>query len=197
MVQIYFNKEQFPDTLEKCFTNDDVMKLNHDIKYIPESFNEVVLLTEEDREDWQTIYDNWDSFIEYLIGEIMENLTPEEEEIWKENTCRDLLEKEFLITEELPHKRITDESTVYICRTLDEIRVVLEFSEKKDDKMCLLHIPKAVAPGETFDKWYVYAMEAAQGIAEQYSIKLEVDDVLGWQRENRVNESCKDSKAEI
>ena len=178
MVQIYFNKEQFPDVLKECSKNDDIVKLNHDIKFVPETFNEVMLLTEEDNEDWQDICDNWELFIDYLIDTIQENLTPEEAEIWKEDTCIELLEKEFLINKALPYKRITGDSKVYIYRTSDEIRVVLEFSDEKDDKMCLLHIPKAVAPGETFDKWYGYAMEAAQGISKQYSIKLEVSVIL-------------------
>ena len=179
MVKIYFNKEQFPKVPEECFANNDIEKLNHDIKYIPENFNEILLLSEEDSEDWQTICENWELYIEYLINTIQENMTPEEEEIWRDNPCIDLIKKEFVILQNYSDKRITKESVVYISRTPDAIRVVLYLSLEPDIYECLLSIPKAVKSEEDYEKWYGYAMESAKGISEQYGIQLDVDDVLG------------------
>lgn len=91
----------------------------------------------------------------------------------------------FSIREVLPYKQqITCNSKVYICRTSEEICLVLEFSEEKDDKICLLHIPQKGVSEEDYEKAYVYALETAQAIAQYYYIKLEADDVFGWQRKN-------------
>ena len=182
MIQIYFNKEQFPKTLEECSVNNEVTKLNQDIKYVPASFNEIFLMCESDSEDWQDVCDNREVFIGYLIDTIQENMTLEEEGIWRDMPCIDLIKKEFIIHQNYPEQKITKESLVYISRTADEIRVVLYLSTEPDVCVSLLSIPQKVASGEDYEKWYGYAMEAAKGISEQYGIKLDIDDVLGFQR---------------
>ena len=78
-MKIYFNTTQFPDALKECSVNDDISVLENDIEYIPSNINKVVIENDEnDMEDWQTLCDNWESFIEYLINTIQENIENEE-----------------------------------------------------------------------------------------------------------------------
>lgn len=98
-MKIYFDETQFPDTLEECTVNDDVMVLENDIEYIPSDINKVVIENETDAEDWQTVKDNWDFFIDYFIDTIQEGMTEEDITLCESLTCMDLFENEFVIVE--------------------------------------------------------------------------------------------------
>lgn len=100
-MKIYFNKEQFPKTIEECSVNSRICKLNNDIEYIPADFNKVVIEdNENDKEDWQTVHDNFDEFIDYLICTIQWSMTEEEAKEWEEiEDCMEVFESEFVIEE--------------------------------------------------------------------------------------------------
>lgn len=98
-MKIFFNTIQFPKALEECSVNDEMMKLNKDIKYIPSNFNKVIIGDNEaDKEDWQTVCDNWDVFIGYFIDTIQENIHEDDENVYMDMTCMDLFEMEFIIS---------------------------------------------------------------------------------------------------
>ena len=97
-MKIYFNTTQFPDALKECSVNDDISVLENDIEYIPSNINKVVIENDEDdMEDWQTLCENWESFIEYLINTIQENMSEEDIELYESLTCMDIFENEFII----------------------------------------------------------------------------------------------------
>lgn len=97
-MKIYFNTTQFPDVLKECNVNDDISVLENDIEYIPSNINKVVIENDEDdMTDWQTLCDNWESFIEYLINTIQENMSEEDIDLYESLTCMDIFENEFII----------------------------------------------------------------------------------------------------
>ena len=92
---IYFNQEQFPNTLEECSVNDDICKLNQDIEFIPAIHNQVVLSDLSDEWDWEIVHDNWEQFIDYLICTIQEILEDAKNELFDGLSCIELFENEF------------------------------------------------------------------------------------------------------
>lgn len=134
-MKIYFNKEQFPKTIEECSVNDRICALNNDIEYISADFNKVVVEdNEEDKEDFHIFCDNWDAFIDYIICTIQENMTEEEIEEWKEiEDCMELFKSEFIIEEKqnddavnlFKYKMSTDEQ-IEFSNILDDFLLAYE-----------------------------------------------------------------------
>ena len=92
---IYFNPNRFPDTLEKCYVNDDICKLNQDIEFIPAVFNLVVLSDLSDEWDWQEVHDNWELFIDYLICTIQDQMEEANYHLCDGLSCIEIFENEF------------------------------------------------------------------------------------------------------
>lgn len=97
-MKIYYNKNQFPNTLEECYVNDDIVGLINDIEYIPSDHNEIVIESDDDEEDWDTIYCNWDCFIEYFIATLTEEHMNDDR--YKDVVqCTEIIDYEFIISD--------------------------------------------------------------------------------------------------
>jgi len=99
-MKIYFDKNQFPNALEECNSNNNIVILSHDIEFIPSYCNQVIIdANENDREDWQHVRDNWELFINYFITVISEEHADDEDFFEDYVDCMDVFEFEFIITE--------------------------------------------------------------------------------------------------
>lgn len=76
-MKIYFNTQQFPDTLIECSTNfpeSSSVRLTRDIEYIAGDKNRIVLEDDTDRNDFNLFLDNCEELFSYVWKQIGDDL---------------------------------------------------------------------------------------------------------------------------